>query len=387
MSTFLPASRMENVTSFLVMDVLERAQELERAGTSVIHMEIGEPDFATPSCIVDAAKRALDEGFTHYTHSMGDLELREAVAEHYRNRYGASVAPGRVFVFPGTSPGMTMLFQALLDPGDEVILSNPGYACYSSLVRMAGGIPSEALTHEDDGFQFRPEDVARLITPRTKAILVNSPCNPTGILLEPERMKALAELGPLVISDEIYHGLTYGGGPEHSMLEFTDNAVIINGFSKAFAMTGWRLGYLIVPEHLVRPMQMIMQNCFISPNAAAQRAGIAALRLAGDEVARMRGMYDERRRFVLKELRGMGFSIPVEPKGAFYALINARRLSGDSLSLAFDILEKAHVGVAPGIDFGSQAEGFLRLSYANSLDNLAEAMRRLRRYVEEKKQE
>ena len=232
MSTFLPASRMENVTSFLVMDVLERAQELERAGTSVIHMEIGEPDFATPSCIVDAAKRALDEGFTHYTHSMGDLELREAVAEHYRNRYGASVAPGRVFVFPGTSPGMTMLFQALLDPGDEVILSNPGYACYSSLVRMAGGIPSEALTHEDDGFQFRPEDVARLITPRTKAILVNSPCNPTGILLEPERMKALAELGPLVISDEIYHGLTYGGGPEHSMLEFTDNAVIINGFSR-----------------------------------------------------------------------------------------------------------------------------------------------------------
>lgn len=383
MATFHPAARMADVTSFLVMDVLERAQALERAGADIIHMEIGEPDFATPARIVDAAKHALDDGFTHYTHSMGDLELREAVAEHYRNRYGVRVDPGRVFIFPGTSPGMTMLFQTLLDPGDEVILSNPGYACYASFVRMAGGLPVEALTHEDDGFQYRPEDAAKLITPRTRAILVNSPCNPTGILLEPERMKALAELGPLLVSDEIYHGLTYENGPEHSMLEFTDNAVIINGFSKAFAMTGWRLGYLIVPEHLVRPMQLIMQNCFISPNAAAQRAGIAALRLAGDDVTRMRGLYDERRRFVLKELRDMGFSIPVEPRGAFYTLINARHLSNDSLSLAFDILEKAHVGVAPGIDFGSRAEGFLRLSYANSLENLAEAMRRLRAYVEE----
>lgn len=383
MATFHPAARMADVTSFLVMDVLERAQALERAGADIIHMEIGEPDFATPARIVDAAKHALDDGFTHYTHSMGDLELREAVAEHYRNRYGVRVDPGRVFIFPGTSPGMTMLFQTLLDPGDEVILSNPGYACYASFVRMAGGLPVEALTHEDDGFQYRPEEAAKLITPRTRAILVNSPCNPTGILLESERMKALAELGPLLVSDEIYHGLTYENGPEHSMLEFTDNAVIINGFSKAFAMTGWRLGYLIVPEHLVRPMQLIMQNCFISPNAAAQRAGIAALRLAGDDVTRMRGLYDERRRFVLKELRDMGFSIPVEPRGAFYTLINARHLSNDSLSLAFDILEKAHVGVAPGIDFGSRAEGFLRLSYANSLENLAEAMRRLRGYVEE----
>ena len=385
MSTFSPASRMADVTSFLVMDVLERAQALQRTGVNIIHMEIGEPDFATPACIINAAKHALDNGFTHYTHSMGDPDLRETVADHYRNRYGVSVDPGRIFIFPGTSPGMTMLFQTLLDPGDEVILSNPGYACYSSFVHMAGGVPAETLTYEEDGFQFRPEDVAKRITHRTRAILVNSPCNPTGILLEPERMKALAELGPLIVSDEIYHGLTYGDGPEHSMLEFTDNAVVINGFSKAYAMTGWRLGYLIVPERLVRPMQLVMQNCFISPNAAAQQAGIAALRHAGDEVIRMRGQYDERRRFVLKELRSMGFSIPVEPRGAFYTLINARHLSGDSLALAFDILEKAHVGVAPGIDFGSQAEGFLRLSYANSLENLAEAMRRLRVYVEEKR--
>lgn len=385
MAIFHPASRMADVTSFLVMDVLERAQAMERGGADIIHMEIGEPDFDTPSCIVDEAKQALDDGFTHYTHSMGDLDLREAVAEYHRKRYGTHVDPGHIFIFPGTSPGMTMLFLALLDPGDEVILSNPGYACYASFVRMAGGVPVEVPTYEEDGFQFRPEDVAKRIGPRTKAILVNSPCNPTGILLDPDRMKALADLGPLVVSDEIYHGLTYGGEAEHSMLEFTDNTVIVNGFSKAFAMTGWRLGYLVVPEQLVRPMQLIMQNCFISPNAAAQRAGIAALRLAGDEVVRMRDLYDERRRFVLKELRDMGFSIPVEPKGAFYTLINARHLSGDSLSLAFDILEKARVGVAPGIDFGSQAEGFLRLSYANSLKNLAEAMRRLRVYVEERK--
>ncbi|MDM8215875.1 pyridoxal phosphate-dependent aminotransferase [Desulfovibrio piger] len=378
----MTAQRVDGVSPFLAMEVLERAQQLERQGTPVIHLELGEPDFATPACIRDAAVAALDKGYTHYTHSLGDCDLREALVDFYARRYGVRLHPDQALVFPGSSPAMMLLFSALLDPGDEVILSNPCYACYPNFVRFAGGVPLLVPTSEEEGFQFRPEETAAHVTAATRAILINSPCNPTGIVLEPARMRALAELGPLIISDEIYHGLTYGDAEEHSILEYTDNAVVIGGFSKAFAMTGWRLGYLIVPRSLVRPMQALMQNFFLSTNSAVQRAGIAALTCADADVLRMHEIYDERRRFLLDALPKLGFRIPVEPRGAFYMLINARHLGTDSRALAFDLLEKAHIGVTPGIDFGSQTEGFLRLSYANSIENLREAMRRLEQYIQ-----
>lgn len=378
----MTAQRVDGVSPFLAMEVLERAQQLERQGTPVIHLELGEPDFATPACIRDAAVAALDAGYTHYTHSLGDCDLREALVGFYARRYGVRLHPDQVLIFPGSSPAMMLLFSALLDPGSEVILSNPCYACYPNFVRFAGGVPVLVPTSEEEGFQFRPEETAAHVTAATRAILINSPCNPTGIVLEPARMRALAELGPLIISDEIYHGLTYGNAEEHSILEYTDNAVVIGGFSKAFAMTGWRLGYLIVPRSLVRPMQALMQNFFLSTNSAVQRAGIAALTCADADVLRMHEIYDERRRFLLEALPKLGFRIPVEPRGAFYMLINARHLGTDSRALAFDLLEKAHIGVTPGIDFGSQTEGFLRLSYANSIDNLREAMRRLEHYIQ-----
>lgn len=377
----MTAQRVDGVSPFLAMEVLERAQQLERQGTPVIHLELGEPDFATPACIRDAAVAALDAGYTHYTHSLGDCDLREALVGFYARRYGVRLHPDQVLVFPGSSPAIMLLFSALLDPGNEVILSNPCYACYPNFVRFAGGVPVLVPTSEEEGFQFRPEETAAHVTAATRAILINSPCNPTGIVLEPARMRALAELGPLIISDEIYHGLTYGDAEEHSILEYTDNAVVIGGFSKAFAMTGWRLGYLIVPRSLVRPMQALMQNFFLSTNSAVQRAGIAALTCAEADVLRMHEIYDERRRFLLEALPKLGFRIPVEPRGAFYMLINARHLGTDSRALAFDLLEKAHIGVTPGIDFGSQTEGFLRLSYANSIENLREAMRRLEQYI------
>lgn len=379
----MTAQRVDGVSPFLAMEVLERAQQLERRGVPVIHLELGEPDFATPACIRDAAVAALDEGYTHYTHSLGDCDLREALAGFYARRYGVRLHPDQFLIFPGSSPAMMLLFAALLDPGDEVIVSNPCYACYPNFVRFAGGVPVSVPTSEEEGFQFRPEETAARVTSATRAILINSPCNPTGIVLEPARMRALAGLGPLIISDEIYHGLTYGDAEEHSILEFTENAVVIGGFSKAYAMTGWRLGYLIVPRRLIRPMQALMQNFFLSTNSAVQRAGIAALTCADADVARMRDIYDERRRFLLDALPKLGFRIPVEPKGAFYILINARHLGADSRTLAFDLLEKAHIGVTPGIDFGSGTEGFLRLSYANSLENLREAMRRLELYIKD----
>jgi aspartate/methionine/tyrosine aminotransferase len=324
--------------------------------------------------------RAVKDGQTGYTHSLGILPLREAIAEHYFAHYGVQVSPDRILVTAGTSPAMWLVCSMLLEAGDEVILSDPHYACYPNFIKFCGGRTVCVDIAEEDGFQFRPEEVRGRITPRTKAILINSPANPTGTLLSAERMRALAELGPLVLSDEIYHGLVYEGR-EHSILEFTDRAVVFNGFSKAFAMTGWRLGYVIVPPEMVRPLQKMHQNFFISANAFVQAAGVAALREGLPETARMRAIYDQRRGFLVPALRALGFGVQAEPTGAFYVFANARRFHADSRAFAFDLLERAKVCVAPGIGFGRNGEGYLRFSYANSLDNLAEGLRRLEAFL------
>ena len=374
------AKRAQEIEPFVVMEVMERAQQLEARGEHLIHLEVGEPDFATPSCIQEAMAKALKDGMTGYTHSLGLLPLREAIAEHYHAKYGVDVSPDRIVVTAGTSPAMWMVFAALLEAGDEVIVSNPHYACYPNFIRFCGGTMVCVDVADTDGFQLRPEAVKARITARTKAILINSPANPTGTLLSKERMAALAALGPLALSDEIYHGLVYEGR-EHSILEFTDRAVVFNGFSKAFAMTGWRLGYIIVPPDMIRPLQKMHQNFFISANAFVQAAGIAALREALPDSERMRRAYDERRRFIVPGLRRLGFGVATEPNGAFYVFANARRYSGDSYRLAFEILERAKVCVSPGVAFGTNGEGFLRFCYANSLENLAEALGRLERYL------
>ncbi len=375
--------RAREITPFLVMDILERAKELERAGHHIIHLEIGEPDFDTPQVVKEAAYRAMAAGETQYTHSQGLIELREALSQHYLEKYGVTVTPEQFIITSGTSPAMILIFAGLLDPDDEVLLTDPHYACYPNFLRLVDAVPRYVPVSEEDGFQFRPEELGAYVTARTKAIIINSPGNPTGTLLSRERLAKLAELPYYLVSDEIYHGLVYEG-QEHSILEFTDRAFVINGFSKLYAMTGWRLGYLISPREFIRPIQKLMQNFFISANPFVQRAGIAALTQAGPEVARMRAVYDERRRFLLKGLTRLGFHIPSPPTGAFYVFVNARHLSSDSYALAFDILEKAKVGVTPGIDFGAGGEGFLRLSYANSLENLEEALRRLERYLKER---
>jgi aspartate/methionine/tyrosine aminotransferase len=374
--------RAEEIRPFIVMDVLERAQELESQGEHVIHLEVGEPDFDTPACVRAAGERALREGKTHYTHSLGLLELRQAICENYLERYGVKVTPERVIVTSGTSPAMLLIFGALLEAGDEVIISDPHYACYPNFIRFVDGIPVRVPVAEEDGFQFRPEEIRRMMSPRTRAIFINSPANPTGNLLSPELMAEIATLGPMVISDEIYHGLVYEG-EEHTILEYTDESFVLNGFSKLYAMTGWRLGYVIAPPRFVRPMQKMQQNFFISAGAMAQWAGVEALQNneAAEEVARMVSTYDERRRYMIQRLKKMGFGITVEPTGAFYVLANAKRFSSDSYRLAFDILHHAKVGVTPGVDFGPNCEGYIRFTYANSLENIAEGMDRLERYL------
>ncbi len=378
------SSRALEIPPFIVMDVLERAKAMERQGLDVVHLEVGEPDFDTPPCIVDAAVEAMRAGKTHYTHSQGLYELREAISEYYKKRYQVEVDPDRVVVTAGTSPALLLAFASLLESGDEVVLSDPHYACYPHFIRFLGGRPVFVGVEEQDGFQLDPQKIMRAMTPRTKAILVNSPSNPTGNLLDPDRLEAIGQMGPTVISDEIYHGLVYGGR-EHSILEFTDRAIVLNGFSKLYAMTGWRLGYLILPWELVRPIQKIHQNFFISANDFGQWAAIAALRKAHQDVERMRLIYDERRQYLIPKLKELGFGIQVEPKGAFYVLANAKAFSQNSYELAFDILEKARVGVAPGIDFGSNAEGYLRFSYAASLERIQEGMARLGRYLRQRR--
>ena len=382
------SKRTEEMTSFIVMDVLERAQELEREGTRIIHLEVGEPDFDTPDCVKEAACKALEDGFTHYTHSLGLFELREAICEYYHKHYQVSVDPDRVIVTSGSSPAIFMVFAALLEKQDEVIISDPHYACYPNFIKFVGGKPVTIPVYEKDGFQYRPEVIKENITSQTRAIFINSPSNPTGNLLSADRMQQIAELTkcercPYIVSDEIYHGLVYEG-QAHSILEFSDHAFVLNGFSKQFAMTGLRLGYVIAPRPFIRPMQKLHQNFFISANAMIQQAGIAALKNAGDDVVRMQEIYNERRKFMIRRLKELGFGITVEPTGAFYVFANAKQFSNDSYKLAFDMLEKAHVGVAPGIDFGKNGEGYLRFCYASSIENIEEGMERLEKYLKSK---
>ena len=382
------SKRTEEMTSFIVMDVLERANEMERAGVSIVHLEVGEPDFDTPDCVKAAACKALEDGHTHYTHSLGLFELREAICEYYLSTYRVSIEPDQVIVTSGSSPAIFLVFSALLEKDEEVIISDPHYACYPNFIKFVQGQPVTIPVFEEDGFQYRPESIKEKLTVKTKAIFINSPSNPTGNLLTERRMQEIAALAesrpaPYIVSDEIYHGLVYEG-KEHSILEFTDHAFVLNGFSKLYAMTGLRLGYVISPKAFVRPMQKLQQNFFISANAMVQKAGIAALKEAGEDVTRMKAIYDERRRFMVSRLKEIGFGITVEPTGAFYVFANARHISEDSYKLAFDILEKAHVGVAPGIDFGPNGEGYLRFSYANSLDNIKDGMDRLENYLSDR---
>ncbi len=374
------SKKIAGISPFIVMEVLEKAAEMERKGVNVIHLEVGEPDFDVPACVSKAVDEAFKQGHTHYTHSLGDPELRQEIVKKYKSDYGVSISDKQIIITSGSSPAILLTLAVLCDDHDEVILSDPGYACYPNFIKFIGAKAVKVPVYEDDGFQYRPSAIKKYISAKTKAIMINSPMNPTGNLLSEEVMGELIKLGLPIISDEIYHGLVYKG-KAHSILEFSENAFVLNGFSKLYAMTGLRLGYVIAPPAYVRVMQKIQQNLFICAGSTAQRAGISALRDAGGDILRMRKIYNERRIFITRRLKELGFNIRVEPTGAFYVFVNAKHISHDSYHLAFDILEKAHVGVTPGIDFGENGEGFLRFSYANSLENIKEGMDRLESYL------
>ncbi|MBO7202503.1 MAG: pyridoxal phosphate-dependent aminotransferase [Paludibacteraceae bacterium] len=376
---------VNKMSSFIVMDILEKANEMALSGIDdIIHLEVGEPDFDMPKCVVESVQEALNKGLTHYTHSLGDKELRQELAKKYKQEYGVLIDPDCIVLTSGSSPALLMALMVLCESGGEVILSNPGYACYANFVYACGGIPVEVPLSAEDGFQYHIEEIKKVVTEKTRAIFINSPMNPTGTLLSSEMMQELANLNIPILSDEIYHGLVYEG-ETHSMREFTEDCFVFNGFSKRYAMTGMRLGYLIFPKQYLRQIQTIAQSFFICAPSVSQYAAIAALRKADEEVEEMRKKYNERRVFLIQRLREIGFKIHVEPQGAFYVFADARHLTKDSYRFAIDILEQTHVGVTPGIDFGSRGEGFIRFSYANSIENIAEAMDRIEKYLKEKK--
>jgi aspartate/methionine/tyrosine aminotransferase len=373
-------SNVDKMTPFIVMDVLERANELQSRGIDIIHLEVGEPDFDMPQCAVRGAQRALTEGLTHYTHSLGLPELRQAIASQYKREYDVEISPEQIALTCGSSQAILMAIMLLAAHGDEVIMSDPGYACYSNFALACGATPVLVKLKAETGFQFDIKLVKKAITPKTKAIIINSPMTPTGTILGSDVLRQLASLGIPIISDEIYHGLVYTDKAD-TILQHTAEAYVVNGFSKRYAMTGLRLGYLIAPMEQMRKIQTMQQNLFICAPSVAQYAALEAITNGHEDVESMRRTYDERRKYLIGRLHEIGFVIHTEPQGAFYILADAKRFTNDSYRFAFDVLEKAHVGITPGIDFGDNGEGFVRFSYANSLDNIRTAMDRLQEYL------
>jgi aspartate/methionine/tyrosine aminotransferase len=374
------SARARAVRPFVVMDVVARAKELQSQGRDIVRMDVGDPDFPTPDVITRAAEAAMESGETGYTQSAGLPELRDAVSARFARKYGVRVDCDDIVVTQGTSPAMLLLFGTLLDPGDEVILSDPCYPAYPNYVTFLGGVPVHVSARAGDGFRMRIDEIEASITARTRCIMINSPSNPMGTVLPPEDLAALGALadkhGIYIASDEIYHGLDFTG-TDHTILEYTDRAFVLNGFSKLYAMTGWRLGYLVAPRDFVRPAEVIQQNFFLCANHFVQAAGTVALTQAEPDVARMRAMYDERRRYLVPALREIGLTIEHEPTAAFYVFADARTWGDDSLALTYRLIEEAGVAAAPGIDFGPGGEGFLRFSYATSMERLREGVARL----------
>jgi aspartate aminotransferase len=378
------ATRMSRLGTESAFEVLARAKALERAGRDIIHLEIGEPDFDTPAHVREAAKRALDAGATHYSPAAGLPELREAIAKHVGLTRGVPVSPEEVVVTPGGKPIMFFTILALVNAGDEVIHPNPGFPIYESVVNFVGGVPVPIPLREESGFGFDMDEFERRLSPRTRLIIVNSPQNPTGGVLDRGQLERIArvavERGITILTDEIYREFLYEG-EFVSLLGFPgvrEHAVLLDGFSKTYAMTGWRLGYGVMPAALADHVTRLMVNSASCTASFVQLAGIAALEGDQTPVTRMVEAFRRRRDLVVEGLNSLPGVSCIPPRGAFYAFPNVRRLGRSSAEIAERLLNEAGVALLPGTAFGAHGEGYLRLSYANSEANLRAALERMR---------
>ena len=379
------ASRQANLGTETAFETLAKAKELERQGKSIIHLEIGEPDFDTPLHIRDAAKKALDDGFTHYGPSAGQLELREAIAKHQTERQGYEISSDNVIVTPGGKPVMFFTIMAMVEEGDEVIYPNPGFPIYESMIRYVGGTPVPMQLNEDAGYNADVDNLKSLVTPRTKLMIVNSPNNPCGSVIPEPDLRRLAEIAIdndiIVMADEIYKDMYYGDQEHVSITKFPglrERTVILDGFSKSYAMTGWRLGYGVFPDFLVEPVVRLMTNSVSCTSVFSQMAAIAALEGPQDSVGMMMEEFTKRRDLVVAGLNSLpGITCP-EPKGAFYAFPNITGTGLSSKEFAEKAMYEAGVALLAGTAFGSFGDGYVRISFANSQENLLEAIQRLR---------
>ncbi|MEM1891551.1 MAG: pyridoxal phosphate-dependent aminotransferase [Nitrososphaerota archaeon] len=383
------SSRVYKITQEGAFAVLAKAREVEAKGKNVIHMEIGEPDFDTPENIKRAAIEALAKGATHYTPTPGIPELRKAIAERISTDLGVNVDWKNVLVTLGCKEEIFASIMSIVDDCDEVIYPNPGYPAYESITAYAGGKPVSLRLSESNEFRMTPEEVNELMTSRTKAIIINSPHNPCGSVLRKEDVKGIVEVAEdrnaFVISDEIYYPILFDGLKHYSPLSFAkkDNVILVDGFSKRYAMTGWRLGYVVAPSDLVEPMTKLLNNLTSCPNQFVQYAGIEALRGPQDSVKQMVKAYEERRNAVMEKLKEIENITYLRPQGAFYAFINVQkilsRVGMNSEQLVARLIEDYGVAVLHGSSMGAYGEGFIRISFANSVENLIEGISRLKR--------
>ncbi|MBC7780955.1 MAG: pyridoxal phosphate-dependent aminotransferase [Proteobacteria bacterium] len=373
---------MSGIATFQVLKLLARAKELEREGRSIVHMEIGEPDFPTPSPVTAAAIAATRDGDVHYLPALGLPALREAIAGYYRERHGVEVSPERVIVTPGSSGALLLAMGLLLNPGDEVLLADPSYPANRHFVRFCEGVPVGIPCGFESGYQLTARTIAQHWSPRTRAVMVATPANPTGTTIpEPELRRIIDEvLGrrAALVVDEIYHGLVYGQRLT-SALALTDRAFVINGFSKYFTMTGWRLGWIVVPEAYLDPAERLAQNLFLACSTVAQHAALAAFTAESLAICeRQRAEFCERRDYLAHALTEIGFVIPVLPEGAFYLYADCSRLTDNSFDFAQRLLETAGVAITPGADFGTfRANEHVRFAYTTSMPALREGVARI----------
>ncbi|MDH5546816.1 MAG: pyridoxal phosphate-dependent aminotransferase [Gammaproteobacteria bacterium] len=382
------ARRMREIEPFHVMKLLARARELEAQGRDIVHMEIGEPDFPSPPQVLQAGIRALESGYTHYTPALGLMALREAIADYYRQHYKIEFDARRVVVTPGSSGALQLLFGTLVNPGDSVLLTDPGYPCNRHFVRLFEGRAINIPVDANQNFQPRPEDIHRYADQHTRGLLVASPANPTGTVLSAESIRELAATlkqhdGYLIV-DEIYHGLEYTDERLPTALHYGENVFVINSFSKFFGMTGWRLGWMVVPEEFIEPIDKLAQNIFLAASTPAQHAALACFTPETmEELERRRMEFQHRRDFLLPALERLGFKIKSVPTGAFYIYCDCSAFTQDSFLWCNELLEQAGVAITPGIDFGTHlANTHVRFAYTTSIERLEEGMKRLEAYLQ-----
>ena len=376
--------RVAEIESFKVMDLLKRAKQLDSQGMDVVHMEAGEPDFATAAPIAEAAKKAIDMGMTQYTPAAGIPELREKISEWYFQHYGLNISADRIVVTTGASSALLMVFALLADAGQSFIMADPGYPCNRQFLRFLDAKSQLVAVEAVQNFQLTANLVSEHWSSDTAGVLLASPANPTGAVVHEQEMRAIADTvrakGGSLIVDELYHGLIYEE-KDLSVLSIDPNAFVINSFSKYFGMTGWRLGWLVAPAEVAPELEKLAQNLMISPNTVSQYAALAAFEPKTIEILEARkAQFQLRRDLLVTGLRAIGFDIPLMPEGAFYVYADAKRFTDNAAEFCWSLLENDHIATTPGLDFGHhRCQDFVRFSYTTGLDRIELALERLRR--------